>query len=173
MARALVIYESMFGNTQAVAAAVADGLRSAAPLDVEVVEVGEAPTTLIGVDLLVVGAPTHAFSLSRPGTRADAASKAQGPVVSAGIGVREWLEALEAGPVAPVAATFDTRIKKPLLAGSAAKAARRLLARRRIRPVDTQSFWVTDLRGPLRDGELDRARRWGVGLAGALAHQAA
>ena len=69
--RALVVYESMFGNTEAVARAVADGL--AEMHDVDLREVSQAPTEVIGrVDLIVVGGPTHAFSLSRPATRASA-----------------------------------------------------------------------------------------------------
>ena len=66
--RALVVYESMFGNTEAVARAVADGL--AEMHDVDLREVSQAPIAVIArVDLIVVGGPTHAFSLSRPATR--------------------------------------------------------------------------------------------------------
>lgn len=173
MARTLVVFESMFGNTQAIAMAVADGLRAALGGEVDVAEAGGAPASLAGVDLLVVGAPTHAFSLPRASTRADAATKAVGPLVSPGPGVREWLADVVVPAPPPVAATFDTRIKKPLLPGSAATAARRVLRTRGVRTVDRQSFWVTDLAGPLRDGELERARRWGVELAGAAAHRAA
>lgn len=165
MARAVVVYESMFGNTQEIARAIADGLGSVPGMEVVTEEVGRAPALVAGADLLVVGAPTHALTLSRPATRKDAASKARGALVSAGVGVREWLEVVELAGAPPVAATFDTRIKKPLLPGSAAKAARRLLHRRGIQVVDVESFWVADLLGPLRDGEVERARRWGVGLA--------
>jgi flavodoxin len=65
---AIVVYESMFGNTQRVAEAVAAGI--AAHMTVELIEVGAAPTQ-IGEDvgLLVVGGPTHAFGLSRQSTR--------------------------------------------------------------------------------------------------------
>ena len=59
---ALVVYESMFGSTRAVAQAVADGITSIMP--VEVVEVASAPDpSTLAVDVLVVGAPTHAFGL--------------------------------------------------------------------------------------------------------------
>ena len=59
MTNALVVFESMFGNTEAVANAIADGLKEQGA--VRVVEVGEAPDGLpSGVDLLVVGGPTHA-----------------------------------------------------------------------------------------------------------------
>jgi flavorubredoxin len=72
--RALVIYESMFGNTQQVANAVGDGLARTLPADV--VEVGHAQATVpVNVSLLVVGGPTHAFGMSRQKTRADAAGQ--------------------------------------------------------------------------------------------------
>ena len=44
MKRALVIYESMYGNTEQIARAIGEGL--ADRMQVEVVEVGVAPTTL-------------------------------------------------------------------------------------------------------------------------------
>jgi flavodoxin len=66
--RSLVVVESMFGNTRMIADAVANGLSAAGP--VTVVEVGDAPVAPNeDVALLVVGAPTHAFSLSRANTR--------------------------------------------------------------------------------------------------------
>src|SRR5215204_1687443 len=91
--RARVVYESMFGNTQAIAQAVADGLAERMSVDVE--EVGSAATDVAGdVDLLVVGGPTHAFGMSRERTRESAAVQAAGEVVSAGEGLREWLGAV-------------------------------------------------------------------------------
>src|SRR5690606_14826892 len=69
--RALVAFESMFGNTGLIAEAIADGL--ARHGEVETAEVGTAPVLLPAeVDLLVVGGPTHAFGMSRPGTRSSA-----------------------------------------------------------------------------------------------------
>ena len=54
--RALVVYESMYGNTRDVAKAVADGLATRMP--VQLTEVGTAPTVLgDDIGLLVVGAP--------------------------------------------------------------------------------------------------------------------
>jgi hypothetical protein len=172
--RALVVFESMFGCTEQVAHAVGAGLRDAGAA-VEVVEVSTAPLPDVlgpsGVDLLVVGAPTHAFGLSRPGTRADAASRGV-PVVSTGGGVREWLAAADRCPV-PTAA-FDTHVQHPDLPGHASRAAdrrlRRLGGRRVTRPA---SFAVEGTTGPLVAGELDRARAWGAGLAAASAGDAA
>lgn len=70
---ALVVYESMFGNTAAVARAVAEGL--ATGFDVVLQEVATAVVD-DDVSLLVVGAPTHVFGMSRPNTRQ--AAKEQG-----------------------------------------------------------------------------------------------
>ena len=65
---ALVVFESMFGNTAAIARAVGSGL--ATKLETEVHEVGVAPRVLAeSTELLVVGGPTHAFGMSREGTR--------------------------------------------------------------------------------------------------------
>ena len=71
MERALVIFESMFGNTRTIAEAVAVGLPSR--FVTELTEVSVAPTTIPeDVSLVVVGGPTHAFGLTRPRTREDA-----------------------------------------------------------------------------------------------------
>ena len=83
MKRAMVIFESMFGNTREIADAVAEGLSSS--LSTVILEVGAAPAVLPDdVDLIVVGGPTHAFGLSRPGTRENAIRQAGGRVVSEG-----------------------------------------------------------------------------------------
>ncbi|WP_163507162.1 flavodoxin family protein [Fodinicola acaciae] len=157
--RALVVYESMFGNTQVVAKAIAAGLSR--HLDVDTVEVGAAPTRLPSdLDLLVVGGPTHAFGLSRASTRRDAARQADRPLVSAGIGLRDWLAKLELSGGHTVAATFDTRVQH--VPGSAANAAARRLERHGILPIAVPtSFFVKGTPGPLEDGELMRAREWG------------
>jgi flavodoxin len=166
--RALVVYESMFGNTQTVAEAVAEGLSSR--LRVDLVEVGTAPAAIGNdVDLLVVGGPTHAFGMSRPGTRQDAARQAGHNVVSAGIGLREWLAGVREEPTGVAAATFDTRVKKPHLPGSAARAAEKRLRKLGSRVVaPSTSFYVTGTDGPLVDGEPERARQWGEKLAAEL-----
>lgn len=170
--RALVVYESMFGNTEAVARAIADGVASR--LEVELVEVGAAPRSLPpDVRLLVVGGPTHAHGMTRPDSRADAGRRAEGRQVSRGIGIREWLTDLEAPSTPVVAAVFDTRIKGPkALWGSAAKAATSLLARSFAIIRGPESFLVDGPTGPVFDrllpAELERARSWGADLATSL-----
>jgi hypothetical protein len=74
----LVVYESMFGNTELIAHAIADGLSVGA--NVEAAEVNAAPKSVCDVDLLVVGGPTHAFNMSRPSTRSDARAGSRVPM---------------------------------------------------------------------------------------------
>ena len=155
---ALVVVESMWGNTRAVAEAVARGLGE----DVPVVDVDRAPAELPDdVDLLVVGGPTHAFSMSRSTTRHEAVQRgARGAQEEQGI--REWLDQLEPSDHIEVA-TFDTRVAKVRrLPGSAARSAGKEVRRHHLgRLIATQSYYVNDMQGPLLDGELDRAQEWG------------
>jgi hypothetical protein len=169
--RPLVVYESMFGNTRAVAEAIGSGL--SASCEVVVCAVGALkPGDLEGVTLLVVGGPTHAWGLSRPKTRAAAASQAQesGSTMTlepgaTGIGLREWL-----GTV-PVhhrqVAVFDTRVALPgMVTGRAATKIAALLRRRGglvIAP--PESFLVTKKATRLLPGEVERAQSWGRQLA--------
>ena len=159
--RTLVVVESSFGNTRAVAEALADGL--AAELgDADVRSVGKAPTELAGTELLVVGGPTHAFGMSRDQTRADAVRQGA-PAETSGPGIREWLAGLDP-PARLQVATFDTRVAKVRhLPGSAARGAARMLRRRGcVLVARPESFFVLDTMGPLVDGELARARGWGA-----------
>ena len=164
---ALVVHESHWGNTRAVAQAIADGLNDSAGGPVEVVDVGSAPSPIpTDVDLVVLGGPTHAFSMSRPSTRHDAHERGAEPGHE-GPGIREWLATLPSGDSSRSVATFDTRAEQVRrLPGSAARAAARFVARHRLgRMVATESFYVADSPGPLVDGELERARAWGRTLA--------
>lgn len=165
--RSLVVYESVWGNTEQVARAVAAGL--GVVMTVEVVDVGIAPTTPgDDVDLLVVGGPTHTFSMSRPGTRSEAVTRGASSAAS-GPGIREWIAALPSVSDRPLVATFDTRVDKVRrLPGSAARKAGKLLRRAGYPQVlNPESFYVADVEGPLLDGELDRARAWGARLGDA------
>jgi flavorubredoxin len=163
--RALVVFESMFGNTQRIAEAIRDGLSSRA--SVEMKEVGAAPTVLDDVQLVVVGGPTQGFGMSRPGTRQGASKQATSGLVSSGIGMREWLGSVQRGRERVAAAAFDTRFKKPSwLTGSAARGAEKQLRELGFQRIAlAESFFVTGTTGPLLDGEVERARRWGEELA--------
>jgi len=163
--RAVVVFESMFGNTRTIAEAVADGISTLLPVDL--VEVGRAPRVLPDdVALLVVGGPTHAFGMSRPDTRRTALTEAGRDLESVRTGLREWLASLRFTLVGTAVATFDTRIHRPHLPGSAARAAERHLRQRGFRVVTrAESFYVDGTEGPLLDGEAQRARRWAEQVA--------
>jgi hypothetical protein len=163
--RALVVYESMFGNTRVIADAIGEGLRDHFQT-VDVIDASAAPSTVDDVDLLVVGAPTHILGMPRPKTRT--AAREHGATVASELGVREWLDAL-ARPEHPIAATaFDTRAKGPIT-GSARRPINRRLRRRGFRTTAPISFTVNGTPGPLADGEIDRARSWAASLAPAMA----
>ena len=151
------------GNTEQVAEAVARGLRLEG-LDAGLFEVGSAPAVLPDdLEVLVVGAPTHAFSLSRPTTRADAVRQGA-PAERERVGLREWLASVRFDPARPPhLAVFDTRIAKvrwlPKAAGPAAvRVAHKHGLRAAGHPV---AFTVSGMQGPLVDGELERAVAWG------------
>jgi FAD/FMN-containing dehydrogenase len=169
MKNALVVYESMFGGTREVAEAVADGLRHSARCTV--VEVGAAPTVVDhDVDLLVVGAPTHAFGLSTPDTRQAAQDETSTPVISRDRGVREWLAVLVVLSHHTRTAAFDTHVKQRWVPGSAAHKIAHALARKGLSPAaEPISIRVEGRTGPLIEGELDRARTWGEALGQRLA----
>src|SRR5690242_19397342 len=67
--RAVVVYESMYGNTHLIADAIGRGLVAAA-CQVDVVPVDRAGQQMLAdADLVVVGGPTHAHGISRDSTR--------------------------------------------------------------------------------------------------------
>jgi len=170
MTQALVVVESMFGNTRAVGDAVAAGLAESVPTTV--VDVAAAPDT-IAAQLLVVGGPTHAFGMSRSRTREAAVTQGAGPEHSV-TGIREWIGRLgrPSSQDRTEAAAFDTRIRKPGVPGSAARSALHRLRRLGMPPLaGPQSFWVSGSEGPVLDGELERAREWGRLLADRLAER--
>jgi hypothetical protein len=171
--RALVVYESQYGNTHQVAEAIGEALCPVA--DVDVVSIHEATRELVeAADLLVVGGPTHVHGTSRPSTRAAAAEAVPGPSgdlaldpSAPGDGVREWLEALV--PLRGRAAAFDTRVDMPaLVTGRASKAIAKELHRHGLELVcEPESFLVTK-QTHLVGGELERAHAWGRALVAAM-----
>ena len=157
---AIVIYDSLHGNTQRVAATVAQAM---APLgDVHVYRVDELPADA-RADAWVIGGPTHVHGMSKP--------------------LAAFLAHLERHSLEGVpAVTFDTRYRFPrLFSGSAAHSAARKLRRAGCRVVGraeellragrTEAGW----RGKpdpatehLVEGELERAREWGATLVDLL-----
>jgi hypothetical protein len=155
---AIVLYESVYGNTQAIAEAIADGLGAPA------VTTEQASADAGGADLLVVGGPTHVHGVASPRTLQAGAGQSElhGPAL------RDWLDALPRASSARAAA-FDTRLDKAQwLTGAASRGLAKRLGRHGFTVVSTASFLVTDGEGPLVEGELERARQWGAELAAAV-----
>jgi len=171
--RAVVVYESMHGNTHQIADAIGAGLRPA--FEVSVVAVSQAgPAVVAGADLLIVGGPTHAHGMSRASTRkaaADAAAKPASGVQlepgALGTGLREWFDSL--GRYTAAAAAFDTRMPGPAaLTGRASRRVGRLLRAHGFQLVaEPESFLVTR-QEELEPQEAGRAREWAAGLAAAV-----
>jgi Flavodoxin len=164
--KSIVVYESFYGNTESIATAIAEGL--ARHGEARAIRVSDVDVSLLSdADLLIVGAPTHAWGLPRAKTRASVDTSAADPSRPL---VRDWLAKLPAGDGRPAAA-FATRLNNPrLLTGSAATGIARRLRRRGWRLVSRpKSFVVTGTPGPLAPGEAEKAKAWGDELAVGLA----
>lgn len=163
--KAVVVYESLWGNTAAVAAAVAAGLGGGAQALSTAEATGEA---LDGVDLLVAGAPVLGFKLPTEQMRDSVRrnpGKAPSPPDLSHPSMRAWLEALPAGHGR--SAAFDTQVRGPF--GKAAPAIAEALEQAGHRRLaEPAGFVVAGKFGPLREGELERARAWGAELAAAM-----
>jgi hypothetical protein len=172
--RAVVVYESMYGNTHQVAEAIGAGLK--ASFDVTVLPVAEAgPAALADADLVVVGGPTHAHGMSRPGTRRAAGEAAEKPGSqltvepgALGSGLREWFGSL--GQYSIKAAAFDTRIHGlPAITGRAAKGVTRLLRTHGFDVVAKPESFLVTTQNVLEPEETTRAQDWAAGLAASIA----
>ena len=151
--KAIVVYDSVYGNTKAVAAAIGKALGTQEA--VKTVHAGEVrPAQLRGVELVIVGSPTQKF---RP----------LGAVTRFLKGIPQ--NSLEGMKVA----AFDTRFPESKieevrilaffvrLFGYAAKPiAGRLQKKGGKLVVPPEGFFVGDSEGPLLDGELERAAKW-------------
>lgn len=165
--RAWVVFESMFGNTQRLAHGIGWGLR-AEGMDVTVLDVASATAELpTGLDLLVLGAPTHAFRLSTPGSRADA-TRHGASATRLDVGMREWLTRVAWQTAPPDIAVFDTRLDMTHLVPLAASRQIQTFIERHGCRITTRpvTFVVDGVKGPLEPTELDRATAWGRRLAG-------
>lgn len=157
----LLVVESLWGNTERLGREIAAGFGA----DMQVVDAASAPSALADdVDFLIVGGPTHAFSMSTAATR-DSATQQGAPSIPER-GIREWIESVRSPTRAVPVATFDTRVVTPRLPGSAAKKAMKKLVARGFRPAaKPKTFGVHGYGGPIADGEVERARAWGAELA--------
>jgi len=151
--KAMVVYDSVFGNTEKIAQAIGQALGS--PEDVEIVQVGNVkPKQLAELTLLIVGSPTRKFSPTGATTG--------------------FLKSIPKNGLKGVkVAAFDTRFtvgaieKVRILAffvkifGYAAKPiAGRLVRKGGELAVPAEGFYVGDTEGPLLEGELERAADW-------------
>lgn len=173
--KAIVVYESYWGNTASVARAIAEGIGPEARALTTTEAKDEA---LAGVGLIVAGSPIIAFSLPTDKMRSDMAAKpdkkAPSPPDLSHPSLRSWLASLPkagggtsgAGGGAHSAA-FETGFK--LSPGGAAGTILKMLKGLGYEPVaKKQRFLVMTSYGPMRDGELDRAKAWGAELAKSL-----
>lgn len=163
--KAIVVYESYWGNTAAVARAIAEGIGPGARAMSTAEAKGEA---IAGVDLIVAGSPIIAFSLPTDKARAEMAAKpgkAPSPPDLSHPSMRSWLGSLPPGR--GKAAAFETGFK--LSPSGAAGAILKLLKGLGYVPLAKKArFLVKGSYGPLREGEIDRAKAWGAELARSL-----
>jgi flavodoxin len=155
--KALIVYDSVFGNTEKVAQAMGEALEDDG--EVTIRRVGEIqPDDLTSLDTLIVGSPTRAFSPT-PETKT-------------------WLKGLNRDSLQGVrVAAFDTRIAVEdtnsaflkvmvKLFGYAAKPiANRLTKKGGVLTMEPEGFFVEGTEGPLTDGELERAAAWAQRIA--------
>ncbi|MFA5056304.1 MAG: flavodoxin [Dehalococcoidia bacterium] len=156
--KAIVVYESMWGNTAAIARAIAEGIGPGA----RALSTTEATASVIAdADLIVAGAPVMAFRLPSDKIRQTLADKedkkAPKPPDLSAQSLRSWLAALPKGK--GKAAAFDTQFKwSPSATGAIMKGLARAGYQKAANP---QKFIVKGTYGPLKDGEMERARAWG------------
>jgi flavodoxin len=146
--KTLVVYDSLYGNTEIIARVVGDAIPGEVPvLRVEQVNAGD----LEEVDLLIIGSPTHGSLPSEA---------AQGLLGRIGSPAREGARA----------ATFDTRLTWKFLERwgfAASKMADTLKGKGWTIAGEPGGFFVRGLKkGPLKRGEAERAATWAKGLVG-------
>ena len=163
--KAIVVYESHWGNTAAIARAIAEGIGPGARALTTTAAKGDA---IAGADLIVAGSPLLGFSLPTEDMLRSIASPqpgAPGPADTSHPSMRSWLEKLTPG--AGKYAAFETRAWITL--GDAVTAIGKLLAAKGYtQAAPPEKFKIKGKYGPLKDGELERARAWGAELAKTL-----
>ena len=153
--KALIVYDSVYGNTEKIARAIAGAIT---PSDgVKVLRAGEAnPLELAYIDLLIVGSPTYG---GRPMPA-----------------VKGFLSKIPANALKNVGVTsFDTRFQAKdrgvgirILLGVVGYAAGRitdsLKGKGGYLAAPPEGFIVEGNEGPLKQGELERAAGWAKGI---------
>ena len=159
--QALVVYESFFGNTAAVARAIAEGIGP----DASAMTTDDAtPEVVSTADLVVVGAPVLGFRLPTDDIRAGLLHETGAPTPpdTSHRSMRSWLKTLPNGKAG--VAAFETRFR--FSPGGSIGTITDELERAGYRSVAKgRKFLVTGKYGPLKAGELERARAWGAELA--------
>jgi hypothetical protein len=167
--KAIVVFESLWGNTAAVARAIAEGLGP----ETRALSTGEATAAAIsGADLVVAGAPVLGFKLPteemRQSVRSNPGFGAPAPDLS-NPSMRSWLDGLPAPTGASLThcAAFETGLRwSP--GGSTASIIQGMERAGFTSLGKGKRFVVKGKYGPLREGELESARRWGVELGKSL-----
>ena len=158
--KAIVVYESLWGNTAAVAHAIAEGL---GPEAHAMSTAGATKEAIAGADLIVAGSPLFAFQLPTDKIRTTIGAKAATfpkPPDLSHPPLRAWLETVPAGTGR--AAAFETRIWwSP---GGATGAILKALKKVGYASAGSKRFKVAGMTGPLKAGEAERARQWGEHL---------
>ncbi len=153
--KALIVYDSKFGNTEKIARAIGEAIT---PLsEVEVVKAGEAnPSELSSIDFLIVGSPTHAGGATRA--------------------IKEFLRKIPANALENVrVASFDTRFSAKdkglgtrivlgIFRYAAGRIANILEYKGGYLATEPEGFIVENSEGPLKKGELERAAIWAKGI---------
>lgn len=147
MAKALVVYYSVYGNTEKVAKALAAGLEKG-KIDVEVVKTDDVKyDELSKVDLLCVGSPVHAFGVSNP--------------------AKKFLERLKSveGLSGKKAFAFDTKLKSGLMGRAGGKIEKKLKDLGLTIVKHSESAVVKGTKGPLEEGIEAKFNQIGTELA--------
>lgn len=157
--KTIVVYESHYGNTAAVARAIAEGIGEGATA----LTTDEATDAAFeGVDLVVAGAPVMALRLPTDAvlSRMEADPKRAGADMSHR-SMRDWLDVIPRGH--GHGAAFETKLRwSPGGATGAIEKGLEAAGYRRVGK--SHKFVVTGGEGPLRDGELEAAGAWGAEL---------
>jgi len=144
--KALIVYDSAYGNTEKIARAIGEATNR----EVKVLRTGEVnPSELESLDILIVGSPTY-------GGRPTPAMK-------------EFLNKISKTAINGInVAAFDTRVTTKMV-GIFGYAAGRI-ARKNLKKkggtllVSPEGFFVKGGKGPLKEGELERAAGWARGI---------
>jgi len=142
----LIVYDSVYGNTRK----VAEALGNAIGADAQVVNADQVDSArLEHVDLLIVGSPTQGGRPTKP--------------------IQDFITSLpEAVGKGLKVASFDTRYAGrfvKVFGFAADKIAEGLKEKGGIIASPPEPFIVTGKKGPLKDGELERAASWARGIA--------